>query len=85
MALLTLYDAAEFAHLLRTGVSRSGFKVERMAWLPEVEFTDQDIADLYEFLTQQVLESRCNAAMGRTYALNGSRSVAAGRPGRWRL
>lgn len=58
LAILTLYDAAEFAHLLRTGVSQSGFYVERMSWLPEVAFTDQEIADLYEFLTQQVLESR---------------------------
>lgn len=58
LAILALYDKAEFAHLLRTGVSQSGNLVEPMSWLPEVEFTNQDIADLYEFLTQHVLESR---------------------------
>lgn len=53
LAILTAYDTAAFARLMRTGVSQSGLLVERMSWLPDVGFTDQDIGDLYEYLTQQ--------------------------------
>lgn len=53
LAILTTYDTGEFARLMRTGVSQSGLLVERMSWLSDVGSTDQDIADLYEYLTQQ--------------------------------
>lgn len=58
LAVLAAYDPTEFAHLMRTGVSRSGRLVERMSWLPDVAFTDRDIADLYEYLMQQVQKSQ---------------------------
>lgn len=52
LTILAIYDEDEFARLLKTGVSRAGIPVESMSWLPDIEFTDRDIANLYEFLTQ---------------------------------
>lgn len=52
LTILAAYDEQEFARLLRIGVSRSGVPVESMSWLPDVEFTSQDITDLYNYLTQ---------------------------------
>lgn len=52
LTVLASYDEQEFARLLRIGVTRSGVPVESMSWLPDVEFTSQDIEDLYSFLTQ---------------------------------
>ena len=52
LAILTLYAKAEFERLMKTGLSRAGTPVQGMAWLPDVEFTDRDIADLYAFLAQ---------------------------------
>jgi cytochrome c553 len=52
LTILATYDQDEFAHLLKTSVSQAGIPIESMSWLPDVEFTDRDIADLYEFLTQ---------------------------------
>lgn len=53
LAVLSIYDESEFANLMKTGVSQAGVPVEPMSWLPNAEFTDRDIADLYEFLTTQ--------------------------------
>jgi len=52
LAILSMCDEQEFAHLLKTGISQSSRPVEQMSWLPDVEFTYQDITDLYEFLTR---------------------------------
>jgi hypothetical protein len=38
---------------MKTGVSQAGVLIEPMSWLPNAEFTDRDIFDLYEFLTSQ--------------------------------
>ena len=53
LVIMQAYSDAEFARLMRTGTSRSGLPVEPMSWLPDVQFTDRDIADLYEFLKLQ--------------------------------
>lgn len=53
LAVLSIYDESEFAQLMKTGVSRAGVLVEQMSWLPNAEFTDRDIADLYDFLRNQ--------------------------------
>ena len=50
LAILSTYDAEEFSTLMKSGWSQAGRFVERMAWLPDIRFTDQDIADLYSFL-----------------------------------
>ena len=52
LTVLTFYDQEEFARLMKTGISKSGIPVESMSWLPDIEFTDRDISDLYKFLTQ---------------------------------
>jgi mono/diheme cytochrome c family protein len=53
LAVLSIYDESEFARLMKTGVSQAGVLIEPMSWLPNAEFTDRDIFDLYEFLTSQ--------------------------------
>jgi len=50
LAILSIYDEAEFATLMKTSVAQSGRYVERMDWLPEIQFTDKDISDLHEYL-----------------------------------
>jgi cytochrome c553 len=50
LAILSTYDAEEFSTLMKSGWSQADRLVERMAWLPDIQFTDQDIADLYSFL-----------------------------------
>ena len=52
LTILSIYDAEEFARLMKTGVSQAGLEVEAMSWLPEVGFAEGDICDLYEFLTR---------------------------------
>ena len=56
LTILTIYDEDEFARLMKTGVSKAGLLVERMSWLPDIEFTNQDIADLYEFLARRGID-----------------------------
>ena len=52
LSVLAIYDADEFSRLMKAGLSQAGQPVEPMWWLPEVGFTDQDISDLYLFLTK---------------------------------
>lgn len=54
LTVLAAYEEQEFARLLTAGISRSGVPVEAMSWLPAVEFTSQDIEDLYNYLTQKI-------------------------------
>ena len=54
LSILALYDQGQFANLLKTGISQAGVPVESMSWLPDIEFTDRDISDLYEFLRDQL-------------------------------
>lgn len=52
LTILTIYDREKFAELMTTGISQAGIAVESMSWLPDIEFTDRDIVDLYDFLTK---------------------------------
>lgn len=52
LAILALYDADEFSDFMKTSQSQSGRYIERMNWLPEIGFTDEDISDLYQFLAK---------------------------------
>jgi cytochrome c553 len=50
LAILAAYDQRQFTSLMKTGVASTGRVIERMSWLPDIEFTDQDCVDLYVFL-----------------------------------
>ena len=54
LTILAIYDKEKFTRLLETGISQAGVPVEAMSWLPDIEFTDGDIADLYEFFYEQL-------------------------------
>ena len=49
LSVLTIYDEAEFSTLMKTAVSQAGVPVESMSWLPDIEFSDGDVRDLYNF------------------------------------
>jgi cytochrome c553 len=51
LAILAAYDQPQFTYLLKTGISSTGRLIERMSWLPDVEFTDEDSVDLYVYLS----------------------------------
>ena len=55
LTILSIYDETEFSRLMTTAVSQAGVLVEPMSWLPNAELTAQDAADLYEFLTRELL------------------------------
>jgi cytochrome c553 len=44
------YSEEQFRQLLRTAIAAGGREVKRMSWVRHVEFTDQEIDDLYAFL-----------------------------------
>ncbi len=50
LAVLAIYAPDEFRHLLRTGKPIGGREIPKTSWMPEVDFTDQEIDDLYTFL-----------------------------------
>ena len=50
LAILAIYDADEFRHLLRTGKPIGGREIPKMSWMPQVDFSGQEIDDLYTFL-----------------------------------
>jgi len=50
LATLAAYRSEQFRHLIRTGKPIDGRDMPKMSWLPEVDFTDQEIDDLYVFL-----------------------------------
>lgn len=50
LAIVARYSAEQFRHLLRTGKPVDGRDIPAMGWMPDVDFTDQEIADLYVFL-----------------------------------
>lgn len=50
LAIAGAYSQEEFRNLLRNAIARGGSEVKRMTWVREVEFTDQEINDIYEFL-----------------------------------
>ena len=52
LAILAIYGPEQFRHLLRSGKPIDGRDIPKMSWMPEVEFTDREIDDLYEFLRE---------------------------------
>ncbi|MGH9792620.1 MAG: c-type cytochrome, partial [Candidatus Acidiferrales bacterium] len=46
------YSEEQFRRLLRTATAAGGREVKRMSWVRDVEFTDQEIEDLYVFLRE---------------------------------
>ena len=50
LAIVARYSPVEFRQLLRTGRSVDGRDLEAMSWMPNVDFSDQEISDLYRFL-----------------------------------
>lgn len=50
LAMVARYSQDTFRHLLRTATSVDGRKLEPMSWVRNVDFTDQEIDDLYAFL-----------------------------------
>jgi cytochrome c553 len=50
LAILAIYQLDQFRHLLRTGKPIDGRDIPKMNWMPEVDFTNQEIDDLYYFL-----------------------------------
>lgn len=50
LAILAIYGPDEFRRLLHTGKPIGGRDIPKMSWMPEVDFTDEEIDDLYRFL-----------------------------------
>ncbi|MEX1993860.1 MAG: c-type cytochrome [Steroidobacteraceae bacterium] len=50
LAILAIYRPEQFRHLLRTGQPVDGREMPKMSWMPDVDFTEQEIDDLYLFL-----------------------------------
>lgn len=49
LVIVARYSPEQFRHLLRTGKPVDGRDLPAMSWMPNVDFTDQEIADLYTF------------------------------------
>ncbi|MGH8482232.1 MAG: cytochrome c4 [Nevskiaceae bacterium] len=58
LAIVARYSPEQFRHLLRTGEPIDGRDLPAMSWMRNVDFTDQEIADLYVFLRTQWLKPR---------------------------
>ncbi|MGH7926731.1 MAG: c-type cytochrome, partial [Candidatus Binatia bacterium] len=52
LSFVLAYSEAQFRRLLRTATAAGGREVKRMSWVRDVEFTDQEIADIYAFLRE---------------------------------
>ena len=52
LAIVAAYSREQFRHLLRTASSVSGRELSAMSWVRNVDFTDQEIDDLYVFLRE---------------------------------
>jgi cytochrome c553 len=52
LAILAIYSTGQFRHLLRTAKTADGRDIPQMNWMPDVDFTDQEIDDLYYFLRE---------------------------------
>jgi cytochrome c553 len=50
LVILAAYSLEQFRHLIRTGKPIDGRDIPKMSWLPDVDFTEQEIEDLYVFL-----------------------------------
>jgi cytochrome c553 len=52
LAILAVYSPEDFVRLLKTGKPPGGRDIPKMSWMPAVDFTDQEIDDLYAFLRE---------------------------------
>lgn len=52
LAILVAYQPSQFLRLMRTGKPIDGRDIPGMRWLADVDFTDREIADLYNFLRE---------------------------------
>lgn len=52
LAIIAIYGRREFRHLLRTGKPIGDRDIPKMAWMPDVDFTDEEVDDLYAFLRE---------------------------------
>ena len=52
LTIVGAYSKEQFRQLLRTATAAGGRDVKRMSWVRDVEFTDQEIDDLYAFLRE---------------------------------
>jgi hypothetical protein len=52
LAIVAAYDADQFRNLLRTGRPPDGREIPKMDWMADVDFTEQEISDLYAFLRE---------------------------------
>jgi len=52
LTIVAAYSEEQFRQLLRTATAAGGREVKRMSWVRDVEFTDQEIDDLYSFLRE---------------------------------
>ncbi len=84
LAIVATYSQEQFRHLLRTARSVSERDLPAMRWVRDVDFTDQEIGDLYEFLrVRHGLDAGAqNSAPNHALHATGLRP-ARGR-GRWR-
>ena len=52
LTIVGAYSEEQFRQLLRTATAAGGREVKRMSWVRNVEFSDQEIDDLYAFLRE---------------------------------
>jgi cytochrome c553 len=74
LAIVAAYSGEQFRQLLRTATAAGGREVKRMSWVREVEFTDQEIDDLYAFLREHD-GSQIAGSMTPNYAMQRSARV----------
>lgn len=65
LVVLAAYQPDQFQRLLRTGKPIDGRDIPEMSWMPNVDFTDREIADIYNFLREyHGLEAAPDSAFG---------------------
>lgn len=52
LAIIAAYELEQFREFARTAISVTGRKIDKMSWLPDIPFRDDEIADLYVFLRE---------------------------------
>ena len=52
LAVIAIYDRAQFGALLQSGRPIGGRPIPKMSWMADVGFTEQEIDDLYAFLRE---------------------------------
>ncbi len=52
LAVVAAYPPELFRHLIQTGKPLDGRDIPAMSWMPDVDFSDEEISDLYRFLRQ---------------------------------